>query len=60
MSHFLSPSTGLCQYNHTASNNLAEGQSHIRGRPNVEAIALDVADDAKMSELVEEADIVVR
>ncbi|KIR40645.1 alpha-aminoadipic semialdehyde synthase [Cryptococcus deuterogattii 99/473] len=42
-----------------ASNNLAEAQSHIRGRPNVEAVALDVADDAKMSEYVEEADIVV-
>lgn len=51
---------GLCSCNHSGSNNLAEAQSHIRGRPNVEAVALDVADDAKMSEAVEEADIVVR
>lgn len=57
---FLSPWTGLCSCNHSGSNNLAEAQSHIRGRPNVEAVALDVADDAKMSEAVEEADIVVR
>lgn len=54
------PRMGLCSCKHSASNNLAEAQSHIRGRPNVEAVALDVADDAKMSEAVEEADIVVR
>ncbi|ODO08112.1 hypothetical protein I350_03696 [Cryptococcus amylolentus CBS 6273] len=42
-----------------ASNNIAEAESHIKGRTNVQAISLDITDDAKLSEAVAAADVVV-
>ncbi|WVQ72546.1 hypothetical protein IAR50_002103 [Cryptococcus sp. DSM 104548] len=42
-----------------ASNNIAEAESHIKSRSNVQAISLDITDDTKLSEAVAAADVVV-